>query len=157
MRKLGNDDQQMIVTTIQKLHIVMKRLAGKEETARYRRIHGKRIAFIVDECHRTVTPETQRLLKDFFVNSLWYGFTGTPIFKENAYKAKGDLPRTTEQMFGRPLQKYTIKDAIHDANVLGFQVEYMGGEGKDVNGKRVSIDDSVYESRAHRLSVLTSC
>ena len=154
MRKLGNDDQQMIVTTIQKLHIVMKRLAGKEETARYRRIHGKRIAFIVDECHRTVTPETQRLLKDFFVNSLWYGFTGTPIFKENAYKAKGDLPRTTEQMFGRPLQKYTIKDAIHDANVLGFQVEYMGGEGKDVNGKRVSIDDSVYESRAHRLSVL---
>lgn len=154
MKKLGNDDQQMIVTTIQKLHIVMKRLKGKEDTARYKRIHGKRIAFIVDECHRTVTPETQRMLKDFFYNSLWYGFTGTPIFKENAYKAKGDLPRTTEEMFGKPLQKYTIKHAIHDNNVLGFQVEYMGGEGKDAAGRKVALDDSAYDSRAHRLQVL---
>ncbi len=154
MKKLGNDDQQMIVTTIQKLHIVMKRLKGKEDTPRYKRIHNKRIAFIVDECHRTVTPETQRMLKDFFYNSLWYGFTGTPIFKENAYKAQGDLPRTTEEMFGRPLQKYTIKDAIHDENVLGFLVEYMGGEGKDARGNKVALDDSVFDSRSHRLSVL---
>lgn len=154
MKKLGNDDQQMIVTTIQKLHIVMKRLKGKEDTPRYKRIHSKRIAFIVDECHRTVTPETQRMLKDFFYNSLWYGFTGTPIFKENAYKAQGDLPRTTEEMFGKALQKYTIKDAIHDGNVLGFMVEYMGGEGKDAEGKTVTLNDTVYESRGHMLSVL---
>lgn len=154
MEKLGNDNQQMIVTTIQKLHIVMKRLKGKEETSRYKKIHSKRIAFIVDECHRTVTPETQRTLSDFFINSLWYGFTGTPIFGENAYKALGDLPRTTEELFGKPLQKYTIKNAIHDATVLGFQTEYMGPVVKDESGKVVETPKDVFNSREHRLSVL---
>lgn len=154
MKKLANDDQQMIVTTIQKLQIVMKRLKGKEDTPRYKKIHSKRIAFIVDECHRTVTPETQRMLKNFFFNSLWYGFTGTPIFGENPYKVKGDLPRTTKELYGEALQKYTIKDAIHDSNVLGFQVEYMDPELKDEAGHIVIMDEKAYHSRAHRLGVL---
>jgi type I restriction enzyme R subunit len=156
INKLGNDNQQTIVTTIQKLNIVMKRLRGKEETKRYQKIHSKRIAFIVDECHRTVTPEAQGTLKDFFTNSLWYGFTGTPIFKENAYKARGDLPRTTEEMFGPALTKYTIKDAIRDQNVLGFQVEYKKIELKDADGNVVTgIDpEEIYKKEAHRLGVL---
>lgn len=152
INKLGNDNQQTIVTTIQKMNYVMKRLRGKEETKRYQRIHNKRIAFIVDECHRTVTPEMQRTLQGFFTNSLWYGFTGTPIFDDNAYKAKGDLPRTTEALYGPVLQKYTIKDAIRDQTVLGFQTEYMKPEFRQ-NGREVT-DDSYYTRRDHRLNVL---
>ena len=78
----------------------------------------------MDECHRTVTPETQRMIMNFFESSLWYGFTGTPIFKENMRARKGDLPRTTEGMFGPCLHKYTIREALHNKAVLGFQIEY---------------------------------
>ena len=156
MDKLGNDSQQMIVTTIQKLNFLIKRLSGKESSARYQRIANKRVAFIVDECHRTVTPEKQRILTGFFRDSLWYGFTGTPIFKENAYKAQGDLPRTTEEMFGPVLQKYTIKDAIRDQTVLGFQVEYLGPHVVDTNGKQVKETNAIYDSRSHRLAVLNT-
>ena len=85
-----------------------------------------RIAFVVDECHRAVTPGTKRTIERFFGRSLWYGFTGTPRFAENPYPQKGDLPRTTEELYGERLHKYTIQNAIHDSAVLGFQVEHNG-------------------------------
>lgn len=99
------------------------------------------------ECHRAVTPETKRILERFFVNSLWYGFTGTPIFKENGYERKGDLPQTTEELYGKLLHSYTIKEAIHDEAVLGFMVETLGHKDKDT-------DESVYEDKKHMRSVL---
>ncbi|MCI6243983.1 MAG: DEAD/DEAH box helicase family protein [Agathobacter sp.] len=72
--KLKNNDRQMIVTTKQKLHILLtKRLAGKEDSTDYRKISGKRIAFVVDECHRTLSPSEKREIEKFFSNSLWYG------------------------------------------------------------------------------------
>ena len=87
----------------------------------------------MDECHRAVTPESKRLIEKFFNRSLWYGFTGTPIFDENKRAQKGDLPRTTAGMYGRPkdpnkkcLHAYTIKEAIGDGAVLGFKVQGMG-------------------------------
>lgn len=87
----------------------------------------------MDECHRAVTPESKRLIEKFFKRSLWYGFTGTPIFDENKRAQKGDLPRTTAGMYGRPkdpnkkcLHAYTIKEAIGDGAVLGFKVQGMG-------------------------------
>ena len=80
--KLKNQNQQVIVTTIQKLSIAIKKRLT-EDTPAYNRIKNLRVAFIVDECHRAVTPNTQRILSQFFRNSLWYGFTGTPRFKEN--------------------------------------------------------------------------
>ena len=96
-------------------------------------ISKKTIAFIVDECHRAVTPESKRLIEKFFHRSLWYGFTGTPIFEENKRGQKGDLPRTTAGMYGRPkdpnkkcLHAYTIKEAIGDGAVLGFKIQGMG-------------------------------
>ena len=93
--KLKSDDRQVIVTTIQKLQILItKRL--KEGTSEYDKIKNRRIAFVVDECHRAVTPNTKRLIERFFGRSLWYGFTGTPRFAENPYPQMGDLPRTTE-------------------------------------------------------------
>ena len=62
--------------------------------------------------------------------SLWFGFTGTPIFAENKREALGNLARTTEELYGPVLHKYTIKEAIHDGAVLGFQIQSMG-KGKE--------------------------
>lgn len=146
--KLKNNDRQMIVTTKQKLHILLtKRLAGKEDTTDYRKICGKRIAFVVDECHRTLSPSEKREIEKFFSNSLWYGFTGTPRKPENPYPDMGDLPRTTEQLYGKLLHSYTVKEAIHDNNVLGFMVEYLGKSSGDEN-------PAEYESEEHMREVL---
>ena len=147
-RKLKSDDRQVIVTTIQKLQrLITKKL--EEGSSEYNKIKNLKIAFVVDECHRAVTPGTKRELERFFRNSLWYGFTGTPRFAENAYLQMGDLPRTTEELYGKQLHKYTIQNAIHDNAVLGFQVEHNGPKNM-----ADETDSSIYESEAHMLSVL---
>lgn len=147
-RKLKSDDRQVIVTTIQKLQrLITKKL--EEGSSEYNKIKNLKIAFVVDECHRAVTPGTKRELERFFRNSLWYGFTGTPRFAENAYPQMGDLPRTTEELYGKQLHKYTIQNAIHDNAVLGFQVEHNGPKNM-----ADETESSVYESEAHMLSVL---
>ena len=153
INKLKNQNQQVIVTTIQKLSIAIKKRL-QEGTPAYNRIKNLRIAFVVDECHRAVTPRTQRLLAQFFRNSLWYGFTGTPRFDVNAYAAEGDLPRTTDQLYGECLHKYTVKEAIRDEAVLGFQTEHLGA--KDLSKDDENEDLSVYESEAHMLEVLNT-
>ena len=86
--------------------------------------HILRPIFVVDECHRAVSPLAQHLINQYFSRPLWYGFTGTPIFSEDAKDSPGDLPATTEEQYGKCLNKYTIKEALHDGAVLGFQVEY---------------------------------
>ena len=147
-KKLKSADRQVIVTTIQKLQILItKRL--KEGTPEYTKMKNLRIAFVVDECHRAVTPGTKRTIEIFFGRSLWYGFTGTPRFAENPYPQKGDLPRTTEELYGERLHKYTIQNAIHDGAVLGFQVEHNGP--KQMTDET---DASAYENEAHMLKVL---
>ena len=146
--KLKSNDRQVIVTTIQKLQrLITKRL--QEDTPEYNKIKNLRIAFVVDECHRAVTPSTKRELERFFNRSLWYGFTGTPRFAENPYPQLGDLPRTTKDLYGECLHKYTIQNAIHDNAVLGFQVEH--------NGPKNMIDETdlaMYDNEAHMLKVL---
>lgn len=147
-KKLKSDDRQVIVTTIQKLQrLVTKRL--KEDTPEYNKIRNLKLGFIVDECHRAVTPSTKRELERFFKNSLWFGFTGTPRFDENSYPQMGDLPRTTEALYGKCLHKYTIMNAIHDNAVLGFQVEHNGPKNIDDE-----TDSKVYENEKHMLKVL---
>ena len=147
-KKLKSDDRQVIVTTIQKLHrLISKRL--QEGTPEYGKIKNLKIAFVVDECHRAVTPGTKRELERFFGNSLWFGFTGTPRFAENPYPQLGDLPRTTEELYGKCLHKYTIQNAIHDNAVLGFQVEHQGP--KNIADET---DRSAYENETHMLRVL---
>ena len=153
INKLKNQNQQVIVTTIQKLTIAVKKRL-QEGTPTYNRIKNLRIAFVVDECHRAVTPRTQRLLSQFFRNSLWYGFTGTPRFKENPYPAEGDLPRTTDELYGECLHKYTVKEAIRDEAVLGFQTEHLGV--KNLSKDDENEDLSVYETEAHMLEVLNT-
>ncbi len=148
MKKLKSDDRQVIVTTIQKMQrLLTKRL--QEDTPEYKKIRRLKIAFIVDECHRAVSPKTKRELERFFGNSLWFGFTGTPRFAENPYPQMGDLPRTTEEMYGKCLHKYTIQNAIHDRAVLGFQVEHNGP--KNIVDET---DSSAYDNESHMLKVL---
>lgn len=147
-KKLKSADRQVIVTTIQKMQILIsKRL--QEGTPDFDKIKNLRIAFVVDECHRAVTPKTKRELERFFGRSLWYGFTGTPRFAENPYPQMGDLPRTTEELYGKCLHSYTIQNAIHDKAVLGFQVEHNGP--KNMTDET---DSSQYDNEAHMLKVL---
>ena len=147
-KKLKSEDRQVIVTTIQKLHLLItKRL--EEGSSDYNKIKGLKLAFVVDECHRAVSPRAKRELERFFGNSLWFGFTGTPRFAENPYPQMGDLPRTTEELYGNVLHKYTIQNAIHDKAVLGFQVEHNGPKNLENE-----TDVSLYDNEKHMLKVL---
>nr|WP_082220078.1 type I restriction endonuclease subunit R [Jeotgalibaca dankookensis] len=177
IKKLLSDDRNVIVTTIQKLNYVMKRFSYQIGSKKYQKLTQLKLAFIVDECHRAVSPAKKRELEEFFVYSLWYGFTGTPIFAENAKKVVGDLPRTTAQQYGDLLHEYTVKEAIHDKAVLGFQVEYkstfseeeldaitlrMDGSGQlniddmGVADKEARLPKAIYEEEAHMLEVIHS-
>lgn len=132
-RKLTSPDKKVIVTTRQKMQALFKRIKeDKEQKRLYRKLKNVKLAFIVDECHRAVSPDQKNEIDAFFAKStLWYGFTGTPIFAENAREAKGRNARTTEQQYGKCLHKYTIKDAIRDKAVLGFQVEETKNYAQD--------------------------
>lgn len=147
-KKLKSDDRQVIVTTIQKLQRLITRKL-QEGTPEYHKIKNLKIAFVVDECHRAVTPGIKREIERFFGNSLWYGFTGTPRFAENPYPQMGDLPRTTQELYGDCLHKYTIQNAIHDNAVLGFQVEHNGPKNK-----KDETDSNLYVTESHMLKVL---
>ncbi|WP_301860929.1 type I restriction endonuclease subunit R [uncultured Megasphaera sp.] len=172
VKKLQAHTKNVVVTTIQKLQNVMRRYP--EGTKPYEKLHALHPVFVVDECHRAVTPQAQQQLNQYFSHPLWYGFTGTPIFSEDAKDSPGDLPATTEEQYGSCLHKYTIKEALHDGAVLGFQVEYhntvdMNGLARqnqvtwtaDDDGyhletalQREKILDRAYEDERHMLQVV---
>ncbi len=111
-RNLEQDDNKIIVTTIQKLNNLMK---SEGELP----IYNKQVVFIFDECHRSQFGEAQKNLKKKFKKFYQFGFTGTPIFPQNALGAE-----TTSSVFGRELHSYVITDAIRDEKVLKFKVDY---------------------------------
>ncbi|WKU18173.1 HsdR family type I site-specific deoxyribonuclease [Advenella alkanexedens] len=111
-RNLEQDDNKIIVTTIQKLNNLMK---SEGELP----IYNKQVVFIFDECHRSQFGEAQKNLKKKFKKFYQFGFTGTPIFPQNALGAE-----TTASVFGRELHSYVITDAIRDEKVLKFKVDY---------------------------------
>lgn len=115
----GND--KLIVTTIQKLANAVNKNAYK---SKMEQLQDKRIVFIFDECHRSQFGKTHADIKDFFQKCQMFGFTGTPIFEENAGSNEFGK-RTTTMLFGDCLHKYVITDAIRDENVLKFSVEYI--------------------------------
>ncbi|MDY0196561.1 MAG: type I restriction endonuclease subunit R [Tenuifilaceae bacterium] len=120
--KQFTDDTKLIVTTIQKLNTAISK---KHYLERMERMRDERIVFIFDECHRSQFGETHKRITTFFKNIQMFGFTGTPIFADNA--AKNEMgKRTTKDLFGECLHKYVITDAIRDENVLKFSVEYVG-------------------------------
>ncbi len=111
-RNLEKDDNKIVVTTIQKLNNLMKSETDLP-------IFSKQVVFIFDECHRSQFGEAQKNLKKKFKKFYQFGFTGTPIFPENALGAE-----TTASVFGRELHSYVITDAIRDEKVLKFKVDY---------------------------------
>jgi type I restriction enzyme R subunit len=111
-RNLEKDDNKIVVTTIQKLNNLIKAEADLP-------IYGKQVVFIFDECHRSQFGEAQKNLKKNFKRFYQFGFTGTPIFPQNALGAD-----TTASVFGRELHSYVITDAIRDEKVLKFKVDY---------------------------------
>ncbi|MBD7971341.1 type I restriction endonuclease subunit R [Paenibacillus gallinarum] len=117
----------VIITTRQKLEAALDYAEKQEKekgAQRFKKLVGQHIVFIVDECHRALSAEGMEEIKKFFPNSTWFGFTGTPIFDVNKKQAKGRLARTTRDQYGEVLHTYTIKNALDDESVLGFQVEH---------------------------------
>ena len=127
---------KVVVTTIQKLN---NAISKPHYLKQMEKVKDKRIVFIFDECHRTQFGDTHARINEFFTNKQFFGFTGTPIFADNAIKYK-----TTKDLFDDCLHKYTIKEAIDDENVLGFSVEYYSTFNmKDKNGDDLSPDEMI--------------
>mgnify|MGYP002599495863 FL=1 len=121
-----HSSSKIIITTIQKLNAAVSKTwySNKIETIRH-----SRIVMIFDECHRSHFGESHKRIMKFFDNAQVFGFTGTPIFNDNAVNG-----HTTKEIFGECLHRYLIKDAIADENVLGFLVEYYHGNENVENG-----------------------
>jgi len=114
-----HSNSKIIITTIQKLNAAVTK---QWYSSRIEEIRHSRIVMIFDECHRSHFGDCHKNIVKFFDNTQMFGFTGTPIFVENAVEG-----HTTKEIFGNNLHKYLIKDAIADENVLGFLVEYYHG------------------------------
>lgn len=146
VRRLLSEDyaDKVIVTTIQKLGLALDenskrnkqrkrndQLTYKEQLAPLR---DKRIVFIFDECHRSQFGENHKAIKEFFPKAQLFGFTGTPIFEENASRVKVEEQQasyqTTDELFQKQLHAYTITHAIEDTNVLRFHIDFFKPEGK---------------------------
>ena len=128
-------NSKIIITTIQKLNAVVSKTwySNKIETIRH-----SRIVMIFDECHRSHFGDSHKKIVKFFDNAQIFGFTGTPIFTENAVDG-----HTTKEIFGNCLHKYLIKDAIADENVLGFLVEYYHGNEVVDNDNQARMEEIV--------------
>ena len=146
VRRLLSEDytDKVIVCTIQKLGLALdenskrnkqqKKDGKKSFKEQLEPLRGKRIAFIFDECHRSQFGENHKAIKEFFPRAQLFGFTGTPIFDQNAAQQKIEdtqaSMKTTEDLFQKRLHTYTITHAIEDGNVLRFHVDYFKPQGK---------------------------
>ncbi len=146
VRRLLSEDyaDKVIVTTIQKLGLALDETSKrnkqrkKNDQPTYKELlaplQDQRIAFIFDECHRSQFGDNHKAIKEFFPKAQLFGFTGTPIFEENAAQQKIEdtqaSMKTTEDLFQKRLHAYTITHAIEDGNVLRFHVDYFKPEGK---------------------------
>lgn len=122
IKQFADPDNKLIVTTIQKLN---NAISSQRHLLKMDALKDLKIVFIFDECHRSQFGDTHKRITEYFGNHQMFGFTGTPIFADNASgNALGK--RTTEDLFGKRLHEYVITDAIADENVLKFSVEYVG-------------------------------
>ena len=117
-KQLEDDNAKIIITTIQKLDHFIRKNKGHE-------VFGRHIVLVFDECHRSQFGDMHTAITKNFKNYHIFGFTGTPIFADNAGSGKNADLRTTPQAFGDKLHTYTIVDAINDENVLPFRIDYI--------------------------------
>ncbi len=159
VRRLLSDDyaDKVIVTTIQKLGLALdensKRNKQRKENDQptYKEqlepLRDKRIVFIFDECHRSQFGENHKAIKEFFPKAQLFGFTGTPIFEQNATQQQiaGEIAtlKTTADLFQKQLHAYTITHAIEDGNVLRFHVDYFKPEDENA-----LMEGAIYTKRA---------
>lgn len=135
VRRMLSEDyaDKVIVTTIQKLGLALDDENKRNFKEILKPLSQKRLVFIFDECHRSQFGENHKAIKEFFPNAQLFGFTGTPIFEDNASYQKIDgtvgTYVTTKDIFQKQLHYYTITHAIEDKNVLRFHVDYFKGEG----------------------------
>lgn len=163
-RQLKDKSATIIITTIQKLTIVLKKKTDDE----LKLLLNENVVLIFDECHRSQFGDMHKLVSKSFKKYMMFGFTGTPIFAENASIVKDGLMQTTSQLFGgeldsrgqhiRPLHTYTIVDAIRDKNVLKFHVDYIKTmkEKEGVEDKQVeSINEKKAITSPKRINIIT--
>ena len=137
VRRLLSTDyaDKVIVTTIQKLGLALDDTYKKNYKERLEPLRNKRVVFIFDECHRSQFGENHKAIKEFFPHAQLFGFTGTPIFEENATYSirEGEYAsyKTTEDIFEKQLHTYTITHAIDDKNVLRFHIDYFKAKGNE--------------------------
>jgi type I restriction enzyme R subunit len=138
VQRLLSDDyrHKVIVTTIQKLGLALDGTNKRQYRERLEPLSDKRIVFIFDECHRSQFGENHKAIREFFPNAQLFGFTGTPIFEQNAtaVQIEGQEARlmTTDEVFEKELHAYTITHAIDDGNVLRFHVDYFKPDGSPI-------------------------
>ena len=173
VRRLLSEDyaDKVIVTTIQKLGLALdenskrNQQRKKHDKPTYKQqlvaLQDKRIVFIFDECHRSQFGENHRAIKEFFPKAQLFGFTGTPIFDDNATLQKVESEqasmRTTEELFQKCLHSYTITHAIEDGNVLRFHVDYFKPEsGKKPKPGEALAKKAVIEAILGKHDVATS-
>jgi type I restriction enzyme, R subunit len=134
VRRMLSEDyaDKVIVTTIQKLGLALDGTNKKNYKERLQPLSDKRVVFIFDECHRSQFGDNHQAIKEFFPKAQLFGFTGTPIFEENASYKQIDgeqaTYKTTVDIFEKQLHAYTITHAIDDNNVLRFHIDYFKGE-----------------------------
>ena len=137
VRRLLSTDyaDKVIVTTIQKLGLALDGTAKQNYKERLQPLSKSRIVFIFDECHRSQFGENHKAIKEFFPNAQLFGFTGTPIFEDNASynirEGENASYKTTKDIFEKELHAYTITHAIEDRNVLKFHIDYFEGKSKN--------------------------
>lgn len=152
VRRMLSEDyaDKVIVTTIQKLGLALDENSKKAQQhkqkgkltykERLQKLRDKRVVFIFDECHRSQFGENHKAIKAFFPNAQLFGFTGTPIFEDNATYKQIDGTvgtfKTTEDIFEKQLHAYTITNAIDDRNVLRFHIDYYTPKGQSKSGAK---------------------
>ena len=143
VRRMLSEDysDKIIVTTIQKLGIALDPQNRRNYQERLMPLRDKRVVFIFDECHRSQFGDNHKAIKEFFPKAQLFGFTGTPIFEENATytQISGEQAqyKTTKDVFQKELHTYTITNAIEDSNVLRFHVDYFKPDKSDMVGETV--------------------
>lgn len=159
VRRMLSEDHsdKIIVTTIQKLGIALDPQNRNNYQERLLPLKDKRVVFIFDECHRSQFGDNHKAIKEFFPNAQLFGFTGTPIFDENATYTQitGEQAqyRTTEDVFQKELHAYTITNAIDDRNVLRFHIDYFKPEEGNISinenmRKRAIVEAIIKKHRA---------
>ena len=147
----NSSDKKLIITTIQKLSTFVKKNKNHD-------IYDKHVVIIFDECHRSQFGEMHQAIVKNFKKYHLFGFTGTPIFTDNATSKSGTFLFTTEQTFGDKLHSYTIVDAINDKNVLPFRVDYLKtmDVSEDIKDEQVSdIDRQKAYENPQRIEKIT--